>query len=90
MTSTDEPAPIPFAQRALDLDDADARLQVERLRPLAAGAIQRASQLACRSILTGYANALFRLGLRYESALGATRNVEEAARCYDKAARLTE
>ena len=39
-------------------------------------------------IVTGYANALCRLGWRYESHLGFERNVSEAVRCYLKAARL--
>lgn len=39
-------------------------------------------------MLYGYATALFRLGRRYERALGADRNLDEAARCYFKAAKL--
>jgi TPR repeat protein len=39
-------------------------------------------------IVMGYARALFRLGSRYESGLGASRNTNEAHRCYFKAARL--
>ena len=39
-------------------------------------------------ILLAYANALFNLGCRYETAIGSRRNLEEAARCYEKAARL--
>ena len=39
-------------------------------------------------ILLAYAKALFNLGNRYETAIGSRRNVEEAARCYWKAARL--
>jgi hypothetical protein len=35
-----------------------------------------------------YAKALFNLGWRYETAVGSRRNLEEAARCYWKAARL--
>jgi hypothetical protein len=40
-------------------------------------------------ILIAYARALFNLGSRYETALGSRRNLEEAARCYWKAARLS-
>jgi TPR repeat protein len=39
-------------------------------------------------ILLAYGRALFNLGWRYETAIGPRRNVEEAARCYWKAARL--
>lgn len=39
-------------------------------------------------IVMGYARALFRLGTRYESGLGASRNTNEAHRCFFKAARL--
>jgi hypothetical protein len=39
-------------------------------------------------ILLAYARALVNLGWRYESAVGSRRNLEEAARCYWKAARL--
>ena len=39
-------------------------------------------------ILLAYAKALFNLGNRYETAIGSRRNLEEAARCYWKAARL--
>jgi hypothetical protein len=40
-------------------------------------------------ILLAYARALLNLGWRYESAVGSGRNLEEAARCYWKAARLS-
>ena len=40
------------------------------------------------AIIAGYANALYRLGWRYERHLGFERNVSEAVRCYLKAARL--
>ena len=40
------------------------------------------------AILLAYARALFNLGCRYETAVGSRRNLEEAARCYWKAARL--
>ena len=39
-------------------------------------------------ILEGYGNALYKLGRRYETAMGAAQNVSEAERCYYKAARL--
>ena len=39
-------------------------------------------------ILLAYARALFNLGWRYETAVGSRRNLDEAARCYWKAARL--
>ena len=40
------------------------------------------------SLILGYANAMFRLGWRYENGYGASRNTEEAVRCYFKAAKL--
>lgn len=40
------------------------------------------------AILLAYARALFNLGNRYETAVGSRRNLQEAARCYWKAARL--
>ena len=40
------------------------------------------------TILLGYAKAMYRLGRRYETALGTGRNVAEAIRCYFKAAKL--
>jgi uncharacterized Zn finger protein (UPF0148 family) len=39
-------------------------------------------------MLLGYANAMFRLGYRYETGLGNNRNPDEAIRCYFKAAKL--
>src|SRR5436190_10541053 len=39
-------------------------------------------------MLLGYANAMYRLGWRYETGLGMGRNTEEALRCYFKAAKL--
>jgi hypothetical protein len=39
-------------------------------------------------ILRGFAAALYRLGRRYESGLGAGNNPVEAQRCYGKAAKL--
>ncbi len=41
-----------------------------------------------RYLLIGYANAMFRLGLRYESGNGTPKNMPEATRCYRKSARL--
>jgi TPR repeat protein len=40
------------------------------------------------SLILGYANAMFRLGWRYENGQGTSRNAEEAVRCYFKAAKL--
>jgi TPR repeat protein len=40
------------------------------------------------AMLLGYANAMYRLGRRYEIGHGTGRNVEEAIRCYFKAAKL--
>jgi hypothetical protein len=45
-------------------------------------------QLASSLIILAYANAMLNLGWRYEHGQGALRNVEEAARCYEKAGRL--
>ena len=47
--------------------------------------------LRCSSLtdmVVGYANAMCKLGGRYESGAGAARNPDEATRCYFKAARL--
>lgn len=43
---------------------------------------------AASLVLIGYANAMFRLGRRYERGHGVSRNPGEAVRCYTKAARL--
>lgn len=51
------------------------------------GPTRRTSDPASPTIV-GYANALLRLGRRYERHLGFERNVSEAVRCYLKAARL--
>ena len=40
------------------------------------------------AITRGYAQALFKLGRRYETATGSRHNPGEAMRCYSKAARL--
>ena len=40
------------------------------------------------AVLLAYGKSLFNLGWRYEHAVGARRNLAEAARCYWKAARL--
>jgi hypothetical protein len=47
-------------------------------------------QAATSLIILAYANALLNLGWRYEHGRGILRNVEEAARCYAKAGRLSE
>jgi hypothetical protein len=47
-------------------------------------------QAASSLIILAYANALLNLGWRYEHGRGILRNVEEAARCYAKAGRLSE
>ena len=39
-------------------------------------------------VLLAYGKSMFNLGWRYEHAIGARRNLNEAARCYWKAARL--
>jgi len=39
-------------------------------------------------VLLAYGKSMFNLGWRYEHAVGARRNLHEAARCYWKAARL--
>jgi TPR repeat protein len=40
------------------------------------------------AVLLAYGKSMFKLGWRYEHAVGARRNLTEAARCYWKAARL--
>jgi hypothetical protein len=47
-------------------------------------------QAATGLIILAYANALLNLGWRYEHGRGLMRNVEEAARCYAKAGKLSE
>ena len=39
-------------------------------------------------VLLAFGKSMFNLGWRYEHAIGARRNLDEAARCYWKAARL--
>ena len=39
-------------------------------------------------MLLGYANAMYRLGWRYETGMGSGHNPQEALRCYFKAAKL--
>jgi TPR repeat protein len=39
-------------------------------------------------VVLGYSAALYRLGWRYEHAIGVSRNLDEAYRCYGKSARL--
>ena len=57
--------------------------------PLHAAASDMPSPEDCHSlILLGYANAMYRLGWRYEIGNGTARNAEEAVRCYFKAAKL--
>jgi len=51
--------------------------------PPAGAPVASASQ-----ILTGYANAMYNLGRRYDAACGAAGNPREAVRCYFKSARL--
>ena len=40
------------------------------------------------SVLLAFGKSMFNLGWRYEHAVGARRNLDEAERCYGKAARL--
>ena len=39
-------------------------------------------------VVTGYGNALFNLGWRYERGWGVRRNLPEALRCYSKSSKL--
>ena len=48
-----------------------------------------APQVASSLIILAYANAMLNLGWKYEHGQGAMRNVEEAARCYAKAGKLS-
>ena len=48
----------------------------------------QAPAVASSEILEGYANALYKLGQRYERAQGVGGNFREALRCYCKSARL--
>jgi hypothetical protein len=48
-----------------------------------------APQVASSLIILAYANAMLNLGWKYEHGQGALRNVEEAARCYAKAGKLS-
>ena len=50
-------------------------------------AVMAAESVTTSGILQGYGNALYKLGLRYESG-GAAGNHREAIRCYWKSARL--
>lgn len=81
--------PPPFATVIREsIEDSVTVRRIEQLRPVAAQAGDHPERGRRRSILRGYASALYRLGWRYESANGATRNLDEALRCYGKAARL--
>jgi TPR repeat protein len=64
----------PMFQRELD---AAAPMTAEREEP-------RGPSL----VVLGYSAALYRLGWRYEHAIGVARNLDEAYRCYGKSARL--
>lgn len=46
-------------------------------------------QIASSMIILAYANAMLNLGWKYEHGRGILRNVEEAARCYAKAGKLS-
>ncbi|HYE21679.1 MAG TPA: hypothetical protein VEA69_24750 [Tepidisphaeraceae bacterium] len=48
----------------------------------------RDAMSASTQVVRGYAQALERLGWRYENGWGVARNRGEAERCYDKAGRL--
>jgi hypothetical protein len=49
-----------------------------------------APQVASSMIILAYANAMLNLGWKYEHGRGLLKNVEEAARCYAKAGKLSE
>jgi hypothetical protein len=48
-----------------------------------------APQVASSLIILAYANAMLNLGWKYEHGQGALRNIDEAARCYAKAGKLS-
>ncbi len=48
-----------------------------------------APQIASSLIILAYANAMLNLGWKYEHGQGALRNIDEAARCYAKAGKLS-
>jgi TPR repeat protein len=79
---------VPFARRFDAVQSAAANWIMLRDRrgekPAAMGPISFAHPL----MLLGYANAMYRLGWRYETGDGTGRNVDEAIRCYFKAAKL--
>ena len=56
--------------------------------PLAVLALDPSEGSDTHSLILGYANAMFRLGWRYENGHGTSHNAEEAVRCYFKAAKL--
>jgi TPR repeat protein len=56
--------------------------------PLAVLAIEPRQGDDTHALILGYANAMFRLGWRYENGEGTSRNAHEAVRCYFKAAKL--
>jgi hypothetical protein len=56
--------------------------------PLPALAIEPRGGRDTHALILGYANAMFRLGWRYENGHGTCRNSHEAVRCYFKAAKL--
>jgi hypothetical protein len=56
--------------------------------PLPVLTIEPSEGRGTHSLILGYANAMFRLGWRYENGDGTCRNDQEAVRCYFKAAKL--
>ena len=47
-------------------------------------------RVASSMVILAYANAMLNLGWKYEHGRGLMRNVEEAARCYEKASKLSD
>jgi TPR repeat protein len=56
--------------------------------PLRALTLEPRESIDTHALILGYANAMFRLGWRYENGHGTCRNAHEAVRCYFKAAKL--
>ena len=58
--------------------------EIDAAVPMTPGEERRGPSL----VVLGYSAALYRLGWRYEHAIGVHRNLDEAYRCYGKSARL--
>jgi TPR repeat protein len=89
-------ARVPIAARYRSLRHALSRRLFSCLQPMFQRELDAAvpmpagpeEQRGPSLVVLGYSAALYRLGWRYEHAIGVSRNLDEAHRCYGKSARL--